>query len=207
MSEKNRKRGKRNLARPMKTGSSPDYPTILETIINPDADTEFKKKLHKYLLESASHCATESINKMDELFDHYKIDKYDLNNRWYLLALNLATDHVPGFGVEQTKQSGRPREWDIVNLAILYCDVKDLKREREGKKLSTKTSEVCRFLSKRKQYMGKRLSGKTIVNLYLKSKESPFVSLYIHSLLYTSDDDPIETIKDFRAKLNEFPKN
>jgi len=196
----------------MKTEPPPDYPTILEDILNPDAKAEFKKKSDKYLVKSTFYCATESIKKMMELLEHYEIDKNDLNNRWYLLAHRLATDHVPGFRVEQKKESGRPQEWDVVSLAILYCDVKDVKREREEKGLSAKMTDICQILSKREPYKLRRgskyktgITRKTIVNLYERAKKSPLVLLW-NPFFISPKLDPIETLTDFREMLSKLPK-
>jgi len=217
MSEKKRKRWKGNLNRPIKTEPPPDSPTILEDILNPDSKAEFKKKRDKYLVKSTFYCATEALNKMNELLEHYEIDKNDLDNRWYLLAFRLATDHVPGFRVEQKKELGRPQEWDIVSLAILYCDVKDVKREREEKGLSAKMTDICQILSKREPYKLRRgshheirmhnktgITNKTIVNLYMRAKESPLVLLF-NSFFINPKLDPIETLTDFRKMLSKLP--
>jgi len=196
----------------MKTEPPPDYPTILEDIVNPNAMAEFNTKKRKYLLRSSVHTATECLKKMSELLEHYEIDKNDLVNRWFWLAFRLATDHVPGFRVEQEKESGRPQEWDIVSLAILYCDVKDVKREREKKELSAKMTDICNSLSKREPYKSRRVSnhktgitGKTIVNLYERAKESPLVLLF-NRFSNNPNLDPTEELTDFREMLSKLPK-
>ena len=120
--------------------------------------------------------AIETTSKLGILLKHYGIDKND-NNRWFMLALNLAATHVPGFGIEHEKKTGRPKEWDETKLAKLYLDVEELKRELAENGYSTQITNVCRTMARKEPY--KEYTGKTLSNQYYNSKNSPLTKLLL----------------------------
>jgi hypothetical protein len=177
---------------PIIVESAPRQPTIIEGWGRPEVDEECRKKLKKYLLKTAVHCATEANEKMMLLFDRYGIDKNDLENRWYQLAFRLATEHEPGFKTVEIKKQGRPPEWDYISLAALYFEVELIKNERNKSAHKTGNYPACRILSQREPYKSKGLSLKRLVNLYNEAKKSPMVLAFKHTI----KDSPETTVQE-----------
>lgn len=153
MADKKTYRG--SLARPLRV---PDRPLTVLT----DTDQ------HRHdSLKDAVHCATEAIQKLGTLCDHYGVS----HGNWFALSLALANKHVPGFRVETEKVSGRPVEWDMKRLLRLWWDVQVLVREK-----TVSVYEACNNLATTDKWM--EYSGNSLRKRYEQDAEqSPMVML------------------------------
>ena len=80
--------------------------------------------------------------RLNMLLDEYEIERDD-PDRWPLLSLQLAFDHVPGFEFDR---SGRKPKWTEDRDLRLFEDVNRYKKT--GKKMT----EICKLLSESSDY-------------------------------------------------------
>lgn len=169
------RRWKGELAQPIKLSPPPNPPTLLTR--NPESEAKYKQEYAKWLNDQKYKFMGEHAIKLAKLCEHYGLDiKEKEKDVWFELALALAKDHVPGFRVEQAKQSGRPKERDESFLARLYFDFEQAREERKSKGLPAKITDICSALARDANYQD--ISKKTIGNLYQQAKASPLVKLY-----------------------------
>jgi hypothetical protein len=85
------------------------------------------------------------VQKLILLLEYYGIEK---NNRdpWFILALRLARDHVPGFQRKtwNPKKAGAPAKWKGTQAWDLHADVWELVQQGNSE------AEACRVLSQGK---------------------------------------------------------
>lgn len=83
---------------------------------------------HGWAVRTALVDAATAAPKMLLLLDHYGIERSE-PERWFVLALRLAMDHVPGFQAEVPR--GRPHEWSSTKLALLRLAIDQKLHERK----------------------------------------------------------------------------
>ncbi len=157
-----------------------------------------------YERENIPRITAEMHDKFDLLFEHYGISNTS-DHRWYLLALKLAINHVPGFQVV-TEKRGRKIKWDPVALAHLYFEVEDRLQTSEYKNPTVQWA--CSELSRTptwKAFFGPRgdtdQNAKTLQNNYILAK----TSLLVEGYLKMKSDEILsaELIKQFELLVAE----
>lgn len=63
------------------------------------------------------------LERLVLLLKHYGLDQEAPDTKWLVLSLRLAREHVPGFRVEEKREPGRKREWDVLLELQLRADV------------------------------------------------------------------------------------
>jgi hypothetical protein len=136
-----------------------------------------EKAVEQWRKEFVATVTKKSCKNFGLLFDWYGINKKD-NERWFMLAFNMARDYIPAFSVVDEGKRGRPKKWDETKYLELYLNVNKKMREKGDNNLS----RACRGLVKKN---GGPMSAKTLSNMYLQSKDSHLVkiidSLVAHS--------------------------
>lgn len=109
---------------------------------------------------------------MNTLMEHYGIDPKS-EEKWPILALALAADHVPGFQFQFKKSAGRKTDWDDLWYGVLYHEVEKVRGRRSA-------SAACGILSKH-TWNGKRLRPGTLENRYSQALKSAVVKARKHA--------------------------
>ena len=93
--------------------------------------------------ENAAQWVESAILKMDALCDRYMIDR-DNPEKWFLLSLNLAAEHVPNFAPAPPKapQGRRPPPEQGALDAILFFEMGSA--EREGKSVKNRALHLTK---------------------------------------------------------------
>lgn len=153
--------------------SRPSRPSLLATADPSKAkiDEQYKKALKQWNRHCALILSTDEIRKLGVLLERYSVANDD-PNRWFMLALRLAHEFVPGFAIAERRPAGRQLVWDLVRLYLLWLDVQLLR----GDKPNRSVSGACHILAKCPQWKG--LKGKTLQTRYEReAKHSPLVEL------------------------------
>lgn len=191
-----------DLKKRIRKKQSPTAPTILERAISPDVDYEkkYKQELAEFVYEQNTFFMEERFRKLDLLFDHYDIDRNN-PDRWFLLSMKLAINHVDGFWLEEDAQSGgAPTLWDDRKLALLYFEVQKLIISK-GSKSTHNPNWACGQLAKNPKWNS---TQKTLANKHSKATSSLFVKLYLN-IIETEPfkNDVPETIDFFLESLKK----
>jgi len=164
---------------PMPPTMPPMHAKKASEILLGTMDAIDEKAAEQWRKEFVATVTKKSCKNFGLLFDWYGINKKD-NERWFMLAFNMARDYIPAFSVVDEGKRGRPKEWDETKYLELYLNVNKKMREKGDNNLS----RACRGLVK-KNNMYHFLSAKTLSNMYLQSKDSHLVkiidSLVAHS--------------------------
>ncbi len=129
----------------------------VRTILTADPQAEWAEHLEG---------ATEVVEKMGLLLDHYGISR-DEPERWHLLCLHLAGDHVPGFQFEKPSKAGRPKTWLHSGRSLrLYRDVQACVSEGHS------ALNACRILAKRDPYRNEIPAYTTLYRRYQDTKKN-----------------------------------
>ncbi len=108
------------------------------------------------------------------LLNHYGI-KDETENRWYLLSLALAREHIPAF---QEESRGRDKSWSDKHEALLYLQVRNLAPKFDGNE-----SEACRQLIKEPPYSGMVIDWRSLRSRVQRAKsKNPTVVHLIEKL-------------------------
>lgn len=187
---KNNRQGQRprnfdqRLLEPLREGlPAPTPPTIVD---GDDVQGAYESKLGAWKAADAAALAEEAAPKLWLLLDHYAIARDD-PERWFLLSLKLAIDHVPGFTrAPPGSKPGRPSEWDAFKLALVYCLVEKKKHERLLQGLECSDLDACRFVLQDPgcapwvaSAVGRLPAANTLRNRYLESQGSILVKTFV----------------------------
>ena len=118
------------------------------------------------------------------LLNHYGI-KDETENRWYLLSLALAREHIPAFRQESR---GRGKSWSHLDEAELYLEVHILATREYG----GNESEACRQLNSESPYREMSIKPESLYSRYQRAKTKN--SMVVHL---------IERQRQFEAKAKQ----
>lgn len=102
-------------------------------MIGPLADEE-------YIKQKINERVAVEFEKMLALLEHYSIKISD-PNPWYLLALTLAKEIVPG--LKERVKKGAPKKWGTIELAVLHAEIDSL-IEAEGLTIEEAASKLAK---------------------------------------------------------------
>lgn len=115
------------------------------------AEAALAAEQRRWVLQSALETATAAVPKMYLLLEHYRIERRE-PECWFVLALALAKDHVPGF--QEELPAGRPSEWDSTKLTLLLLAVDQKMEERATAGLPCTLADACRFVAADRRFVG-----------------------------------------------------
>ncbi len=179
---------KGGLKKPIHRDEPPIPPGKVIKLLSPeiDHDAKYKEESAIFIAKSFLSLATQNIEKLGLLLEHYNIDPND-PDRWFWLSVNLAKNHVPGFKIKtKEEKGGRPQEWDIVKYARLFLEVTILMAEKKNVS-GCNISRACNALLKEPEW--ESYSRKTLQSRYAEAKTTPFVMIYKNAVSELPDKD------------------
>lgn len=160
--------------RPSKERPAP--PTVLQQHGDPASMDKWRGPDAAWSAEMAVEMGVESFKKLALLLEHYGIASQD-NDRWFMLAMKLANDYVPGFHVAQPKAPmGRRSKWTEERRVVLYCNVMLEIEPRPGRQRTCSATEACATLAKSVPWKGLG-SAKVLYNQFTLSRDELLVRM------------------------------
>lgn len=137
-----------------------------------EAEASLAAEQRRWAVLTGLEHAAAAIPKMYLLLEHYRIERRE-PECWFVLALALAKDHVPGF--QEELPAGRPSEWDSFRLLLLRLAVDQKMEERAAAGLPCTVADACRFVASDPRLagvlgrQGRKPSAGTLHNRYRDS--------------------------------------
>ncbi len=187
------------LNKPTRRTTPPKPRGIAAKILFPEATDNYQEDSNKWLGESTLNVISDQLPKLMLLMDHYDIQRDD-PERWFLLSLSLARNHVPGFRVEEKNQDGRKKEWDVAKDTFLYLCI--IEKIYTGKLDASKTiSWACEQLAKDSFWKNAGCTKKTLQNRYAQAEKSVLSQIYINAInKYGESNHHSDFARDIRDK-------
>lgn len=163
------------LTEPIQTKTwRPSPPTLMETMVNPKADEQYKARLEAWEVETTPEITDKTFSKMLLLLDHYDIARDD-GERWFSLSMKLARDYVPGLQIKDKPPVDRGADkWTDLELVRLYCAFMVVKLEQPD----VFDVDIARALQNDKHWKEKMgASTDTLQKMFIKSKKTQLVEM------------------------------
>lgn len=165
------------LNKPTRRAAPPKPRGVMTKILLPEATDTYQEEWNRWFGESVSNVIADQVPKLMLLMDHYDIARGD-PERWFLLALALARNHVPGFRIEDGNLVGRKESWDVVKDTLLYISV--IEKIHAGPASTSRTiSWACEQVAKDSLWKDSGLKKKSLQNRYPKAEKSILAQIYI----------------------------
>lgn len=187
------KRYKGQLNKPLRRKAIPNPPAsglrhFLSKEEYEELQEKHKKSRRNIQADNALNLTKQAAEKLGLLLEHYEIDKND-PDRWFLLSLALARNHVTGFQIKEDGSAGRRVVWNENKLVVLYFEVVQLIKSK-NREPQYGISWACAQLVKRPEW--RNFEAKTLQTKYSEAKKSGLVRLLIDVL----ENIPMDTIHE-----------